>query len=108
MKIAANNLALVLLSLSLAGCSTAGGGSGANVSAVPATGTVVAQSDMPAFCQNAAASKYNAPPDNITTRRALSVRSKKRGVISAGYDSIGLLRFDGDHDGLDRNHSPAL
>ena len=29
-------------------------------------------------------------------------------MISAGYDSVGFLRFDGDHDGLDRNHSPAL
>ena len=38
----------------------------------------------------------------------LSVRSKKERVISAGYDSVGFLRFDGDHDGLDRNHSPAL
>lgn len=37
-----------------------------------------------------------------------SVRSKKERVISAGYDSVGFLRFDGDHDGLDRNHSPAL
>lgn len=38
----------------------------------------------------------------------VSVRSKKERVISAGYDSVGFLRFDGDHDGLDRNHSPAL
>lgn len=41
-------------------------------------------------------------------REILSVRSKKERVISAGYDSVGFLRFDGDHDGLDRNHSPAL
>lgn len=27
-------------------------------------------------------------------------------MISAGYDSVGLLRFDGDHDALNRNHSP--
>ncbi|MET3794543.1 hypothetical protein ABID37_004783, partial [Aquamicrobium terrae] len=32
----------------------------------------------------------------------VSVRSKKERVISASYDSVGFLRFDGDHDALDR------
>lgn len=72
MKIVVNKLALALLSLGLAGCSTAGSGSGENTSAVPASGTVVAQNDMPVFCQNAAASKYNAPLDNITTQSPVS------------------------------------
>ena len=29
-------------------------------------------------------------------------------VISGGCDSVGFARFDGEHDGLDRNHSTAL
>lgn len=36
-----------------------------------------------------------------------SVTRKER-VISLNYDPVGLLRFDEDHDALDRNHSPAL
>jgi len=84
---------LALLSLSLAGCSTAGGGSGANVSAVPATGTVVAQSDMPAFCQNAAASKYNAPPDNITTQSPVA-RSSGLLIQGSAQTDMNSINFD--------------
>lgn len=75
MNIHADKIALVLLSLGLGGCSTAGSGSQAVAPAVPATGTVVARSDMPTVCQNAAAAQYGAPPDNITTQSAVTRNS---------------------------------
>jgi hypothetical protein len=63
---------LMLLLLPLAGCSTAGSGTSANAPAAPAAGTVVAQSDMPEFCQNAAAAQYGTSLDNITTNTPVS------------------------------------
>ena len=88
---------LILLSLGLAGCSTAGsGGAGANA---PAAGTVVAQSDMPEFCQNAAAAKYGVSLDSITTNTPVT-------------RSFGLLiqgSVDGDENtfGFDCRFSPT-
>ena len=68
MKTSTIKFGLILLSLGLAGCSTAGGGgAGANAPAAPATGTVVAQGDMPEFCQNAAAAKYGASLEDVST-----------------------------------------
>ena len=55
---------LMLLSLGAAGCSTTGPGGG---SASVATGAVVAQGNMPEYCQGAAATQYGATPGNITT-----------------------------------------
>ena len=81
MSLDINKIWLVLLPLILGACSTAGSGnSGANTPA-PATGTVVAQSDMPGVCQNAAASKYNEPLENITSREscAAQLRSSHSG-----------------------------
>jgi hypothetical protein len=92
--------ALTLLSLCLAGCSTAGsGGSGASASAAPAAGTVVAQNDMPGVCQNAAAAKYNVPLENVSTETPVT-------------RSFGLLiqgSVDGDTNtfGFDCRFSPA-
>ncbi len=90
---------LLLLSLGLAGCSTAGGGSaGGSASPAPAaTGTVVAQGDMPEFCQNAAASKYGVPLENISTETPVnrSFGLLVQGSVDGSNNSYGFdCRFD--------------
>ncbi len=56
---------LALLPLLLAACSTSGGDAGGPTPAP--IGSVVAEAVMPEFCQNAAAGKYGAQPQNIET-----------------------------------------
>ena len=53
----------MLLSLSMAGCNTTGPGG----STTTATGPVVAQANMPEYCQTAASKQYGATLGNITT-----------------------------------------
>jgi len=67
MKLDLIKSSLMLLSLSVVGCSTAGGGSPTPA----ATGAVVAQDNMPEYCQNAASSQYGATPGNISTQSAV-------------------------------------
>ena len=52
MKMSFFRSSLMLLSLSVVGCSTSGGGG----STMTGTGPAVAQDDMPEYCQNAASS----------------------------------------------------
>jgi len=59
---------LLLLSLTVVGCNTAGGDS----PVLSATGTVVTQANMPAYCQRAASSQYGAPFGNVTTNSAVA------------------------------------
>lgn len=60
---------------------------------MPASGTVVAQNDMPVFCQNAAASKYNAPLDNITTQSPVL---RNFGVLIQGSALTDMNSFNFD------------
>lgn len=94
---------LILASLTLAGCSTAGsGGTNANAPAAPATGTVVAQSDMPEFCQNAAAAKYaqyGVSLEDISTDTPVS--------RSFGLLILGSAQTDTNTFGFDCRFSPS-
>jgi hypothetical protein len=99
MRLDVTGASTLLLALSLAGCSTAGGGSAAN-SGPPqpvVAGTVVAPVGMPEFCQNAAASKYGAPPENIETNSPVP---RDFGFLVTGTADSGLTtsafncRFD--------------
>jgi hypothetical protein len=54
---------MMLLLLTAAGCNTTGPGG----SAPTATGPVVAQGNMPEYCQTAASKQYGATLGNITT-----------------------------------------
>ena len=98
MKPDINRIALMLLSLGLGACSTAGsGGTGASASAVPAAGTVVAQSDMPGVCQNAAATKYNVPLENVSTQTPVtrSFGLLIQGSVDSDTNTFGFdCRFD--------------
>ena len=91
MKPASIKSGLMLLSLALAGCSTAGSGTSAN--APPAAGTVVAQGDMPGVCQNAAAAKYNAPLENISTEDPVT---RSFGLLIQGSVDTGTNTFGFD------------
>ncbi|MCO5063952.1 MAG: hypothetical protein M9924_05995 [Rhizobiaceae bacterium] len=90
MRANTNGVLLVLLSLGLVGCSTSGGG---GVSGAPATGTVVAQSDMPEFCQNAAVSKYGVSADSISTNSPMT-RSFGTLVQGSVYKDTVTVGFD--------------
>jgi hypothetical protein len=94
MKPASIKSGLMLLSLALAGCSTAGSGTSANAPTAPAAaGTVVAQGDMPGVCQNAAAAKYNAPLENISTEDPVT---RSFGLLIQGSVDTGTNTFGFD------------
>ena len=59
---------LLLFSLSVVGCNTAGGDS----QVLTATGTVVAQNNMPAYCLRAASSEYGVPFENVKTKNVVA------------------------------------
>lgn len=84
---------LLLLPLTVVGCSTAGSGTNTSTATTSAIGTVVAQNDMPVFCQNAAANKYNAPLDNISTQ---SPQTRSFGLLFEGTvtTDTDTLSFD--------------
>lgn len=93
MKFAAIRFGLLLLPLSVVGCNTVGSGTNTSTATVSAIGTVVAQTDMPAFCQNAAANRYNAPLDNISTQ---SPQTRSFGLLFEGTvtTDTNTLSFD--------------
>jgi hypothetical protein len=78
----------VILSLGIAGCSTAGGGTAATPAAGP-----VAQGDMTEFCQNAAASKFGAAPVNITTNPPIP---RDSGLLVQGSVSTDTYPYNFD------------
>jgi hypothetical protein len=85
---------LILLSLSVGGCTTntpVGG------QAPAAGGAVVARDDMPEYCQSAAASKWGATPGNISTDTAVprSFGFLVEGTADTGQQTyIFNCRFD--------------
>jgi hypothetical protein len=77
---------LILLSLGIVGCNTAAPGGGS--ATATATGAVVAQANMPEYCQNAAASQYGA--GNITTQSAVA---RSFGFLVEGTADTGLKTY---------------
>ena len=103
MNLETTRFGLMLLSLSLAGCSTAGSGSpGANAAAAPATGTVVAQSDMPEFCQNAAAAKYAQYGVSLEDVSTIAPVARSFGLLIQGSVDTDTNTF-----GFDCRFSPS-
>ena len=86
MKMSFFRSSLMLLSLSVVGCSTSGGGG----STMTGTGPAVAQDDMPEYCQNAASTQYSAPLGKITT---VSAVTRSFGFLVTGTANNGQSTY---------------
>ena len=89
MRLDVKGASTLMLALGLAGCSAAGSGPVVSTAPPPpvAAGAVVAPADMPEFCQNAAAGKYGAPPENIETNSPVP---RDFGFLVTGTANSGL------------------
>lgn len=75
---------LVLICLALQACNTSGSGT------VAGNGDIVAQSNMPEYCQTTAATRYGAPLGNVTT---VSPVPRDFGFLVTGTANTGLKTY---------------
>ena len=84
----------LLLTLAIVGCVISGSG---NAAEEPGVGTVVPEAEMTMFCQKAAAARFEAQPDAITTDPPVSREGKLLvlGTVDGEDHDIGFdCRFE--------------